>query len=246
MGTAHAVRCAMSAIHLSFDDHGFLFTDDQWVFANAFLDSSKTSHPIIALDYQADVFASLYDNTQGGFDSFVPKDWECVESKGYTFKLTGTVPSLFHASGNQGQHWMQREVLPHSIRSGQLGKPAACGPQPAAHQQQQGGKKMAAPSPLESAHGLGDSQHEQQRQLQQRRRQGEEAGYTTLPQLTATRRDLRWQLLLAAVGLALFFVTAAAKLVSRAAGKAFAQPSGYKPQAAAGGRAATPMGLHVA
>ena len=82
MGTAHAVRCAMSAIHLSFDDHGFLFTDDQWVFANAFLASSKTSHPIIALDYQADVFASLYDNTQGGFDSFVPKDWECVEGKG--------------------------------------------------------------------------------------------------------------------------------------------------------------------
>jgi hypothetical protein len=195
------------------------------------------------------VFASLYDNTQGGFNSFVPKDWECVEGKGFVFKLSGSMPSLFHASGNQGQHWMQREVLPYSIRSGQLGRPAACGQQHQTaqqhHHQQQGGHKVVAPSPSESVHG---SQQEQQRQLrlQQRRRQGEEAEYTPLPHLTATRRDLRWQLMLAALGLALFLATAAAKLVSRAAGKAFALPNGCKPQTAAGWRAATPAGLHVA
>jgi hypothetical protein len=116
----------MSAIDVSFDDHGFLFTDDQWVFGNAFVQSSRSRHPIIALDYYADVFASLYDRRQGGYRDFVPRDWACVEGKGWTFKLTGRVPKVWHASGNQGQHWMQDVVLPHAIASGKRGRPAPC------------------------------------------------------------------------------------------------------------------------
>jgi hypothetical protein len=114
----------MSAIHLSFDDHGFLFTDDQWVFANAFIDGSRTAHPLIALDYKADVFGSLFDRLQGV--DFKPNDWECIEGQGWTFKLAGGVPKVWHASGNQGQGWMQRVVLPYSLESGKLGRPAPC------------------------------------------------------------------------------------------------------------------------
>jgi hypothetical protein len=128
MATAHAARCMMAAINLTFDDHGFLFTDDQFVFANTFLDSLKTSHPIITLDYYDSVFGSLYDNLQGDFYHFTPHDWECVEGKGWMFKLTGGVPKIYHASGNQGQLWMQRDLYPYSLRSAVLGYPAPCDP----------------------------------------------------------------------------------------------------------------------
>jgi hypothetical protein len=117
----------MSAINVTFDDHGFMYSDDQLLLSKAFLDNAKTAHPIITLDYNADVFASLYDIQQAGSHDFTPIDWECVEGKGFTFKLTGAVPKVFHASGRQGLPWMQREVLPYSLCSGKLGKPAPCG-----------------------------------------------------------------------------------------------------------------------
>lgn len=261
MGTAHAVRCTMSAINLSFDDHGFLFTDDQWVFANAFIETTKSSHPIIALDYGAEVFGSLYDRTQGGFDDFEPFDWECVEGKGYTFKLTGSAPKVFHASGNQGQHWMERELLPYSLRSGNLGRPAPCDRNAAARletgQQQQpqpqgdgwhkahdtaaaAGKKVA-PAPSDKA-VLGLQQQQQQRAAV--------GGHTVPPKLYATAYDLKWQLLLAAVGLGLCFATATAGLMKRS--KAVAALAAAVGAAAAARQqqlrcqSGTPDGLHVA
>jgi hypothetical protein len=253
MGTAHAMRCVMSAVNLSFDDHGFLFTDDQWVFANAFIESNKTPHPIIALDYNADVFGSLYDRTQGGFDDFKPLDWECVEGKGYTFKLTGSAPKVFHASGNQGQHWMEREVLPYALLSGQLGRAAPCDRNAAAQlqagQQHQGdgwhgtnatadkaGKKVAPAPSAKAAQGA----QQQQRAVVD--------GYRVPPKLHATAQDLKWQLLLAAVGLVMAFATATAGLMNKSKAVA-ALAAGVAAAAAARQQqlqCQSPEGLHLA
>jgi hypothetical protein len=248
----------MAAINLSFDDHGFLFTDDQWVFANAFIETNKTPHPIIALDYNADVFGSLYDRTQGGFDNFKPFDWECVEGKGYTFKLTGSAPKVIHASGNQGQHWMEREVLPYSLRSGQLGRAAPCGRNATQlkagqqQQQQQGdgwhgtlekaveANKKVAPAPSTTA-AEGSEQHRQRVAVHE---------YRVPPKLYATVQDLKWQLLLAAVGLGVLLGTATTGLFQKR--KAVAAIAAAVAAAAATRQqqfrcqSGTPEGLHVA
>lgn len=214
MGTAHAVKCAMSAIKLSFDDHGFLFTDDQWVFANAFIQSAKTQNPIIALDYHANVFGSLYDRLQGGFSSFRPNDWECVEGRGWVHKPTGGVPKLYHASGNQGQPWMQHVILPYALRSGALGRPASCSSTDASGAQaaSNNAHKRAAPAPGESLNASDDNNSQAEAldaQQQQQQSLPPPSSHLRASPRRATGFDLTLQCCIAGFGLGSFLLTAA-------------------------------------
>lgn len=154
MGTAHAVRCVMSAINVTFDDHGFQFTDDQLVFAQAFLNMTGSGDiPVIALDYNVDVFASLHDTKQRR-PTFKPIDWECMEGKGWTFKPTGSVPKVFHANSGQGTRWLHGDLLAYALRSGILAMPAPCNQDAASWMLQ-----------LEKGHVLHQLEQEQQQRL---------------------------------------------------------------------------------